>query len=156
MLQRLRAAALVAGLLFGAAHAAEDLGYDPGADPFVQLQTAAAQAKDEGKHVLLIAGGDWCSWCHYLDAFVKRNAEVASALYDTFVVVKVYYGDDNKNASFFAGWPEAAGYPHFWIFSGDGNLLRSQGTLELEDGAKSYDAAAFLAFVERWQVRSAQ
>jgi hypothetical protein len=153
MSQRIYAAAALAGLLLGSAHAAEDLGYDPQADPFAQLQAAAVEAKAQDKLVLVVAGGDWCTWCHYLDAFVKRNDEIGRALYDTFVVVKVYYGDDNKNERFFGSWPQAPGYPHFWIFSDDGNLLRSQGTLELEDGAKSYDQDAFLAFIERWRER---
>ena len=155
MLQRAHAAALAAVLLLCAsvARGAEDLGYDPRADPFEQLAAGAAQAKAEGKLVLLIAGGDWCIWCHYLDAFVKRNDDVAAALYETFVVVKAYRGDENENERFFAGLPEAAGYPHFWILSGDSHLLRSQGTLELEDGAKSYDETAFLAFVEHWRER---
>jgi len=136
MLRRMFTAAIVGSLLLGVGGAAETLGYDPQADPFEQL-----------------AAGDWCSWCHYLDAFVKRDADVARALYDTFVVVKVYYGDENKNERFFGSWPEAAGYPHFWIFSADGNLLRSQGTLELEDGGKSYDKEAFLAFAAQWSAR---
>mgnify|MGYP003576020302 CR=1 FL=1 len=155
MLQRAHAAALAAVLILcvNAVRAAEDLGYDPQADPFAALNAAAAQAKSQDKLVLLIAGGDWCVWCHYLDAFVKSDADVAAALYDTFVVLKVYRGDENLNERFFSGLPEAAGYPHFWILSGDGHLLRSQGTLELEDGAKSYDKSAFLAFVERWRER---
>jgi thioredoxin-related protein len=157
MLQRAYAATIAAGLLLGciaiAGHAAEDIGYDPQADPFVQLEHGAALAKAQDKLVLLIAGGDWCIWCHYLNAFVKNDAEVALALDDAFVVVKVYFGDDNRNERFFASWPAADGYPHFWVFSGDGNLLGSQPTVVLEDGAKGYDKDEFLAFVERWTDR---
>jgi thioredoxin-related protein len=145
--------AAAAALAFGAAQAAEDIGYHPHADPAAALAAAVAQAETEGKLVLLIAGGDWCSWCHYLNAFIKANADVERAFYETFVVVKVYYGDDNKNEAFFSQWPKADGYPHFWVFSADGYLLRSQGTLPLEDGAKSYDKGAFLAFIDDWQRR---
>ncbi|HLF12331.1 MAG TPA: thioredoxin family protein, partial [Gammaproteobacteria bacterium] len=95
--------------------AADDIGYDPKADPFEQLAQGVARAKTEDKLVLLISGGDWCIWCHYLNAFVKNNADVEQPLYDTFVVVKVYVGDENKNDEFFSSWPEAAGAPHFWV-----------------------------------------
>ena len=147
------AAALVA-LLSVAVGAAEDLGYDSKADPFVQLDQGVAQAKAEDKLVLLISGGDWCIWCHYLNAFVKNDAEIERDLYDTFVVVKVYVGDENKNDAFFSNWPEAGGAPHFWVFSTDGNLLSSQPTLVLEDGDKSYDKQKFLAFIARWMNRA--
>ena len=148
------ASALSVLLAGTAAQAAEDIGYDPRADAAALLAEGVARAKAEGKLVLAIAGGDWCIWCHYLNAFVKNNADVEKALYDTFVIVKVYYGDENKNAKFFSSWPKADGYPHFWVFSGDGNLLSSQPTLPLEDGDKSYDKAEFLAFVARWKNRA--
>ena len=145
------ASALSVLLLCTAARAAEGIGYDPRADAAALLAEGVARAKAEGKLVLAIAGGDWCIWCHYLNAFVKSNADVETALNDSFVIVKVYYGDDNKNTEFFSSWPKADGYPHFWVFSADGNLLSSQPTLPLEDGAKSYDKDAFLAFVARWK-----
>ena len=153
MLRRSVVRAVTLGILLGCAapQAAEDIGYDPRADAAAQLAEGVAQAKSEGKLVLAIAGGDWCIWCHYLNAFVKNNADVDNALHDTFVIVKVYYGDDNKNEAFFSSWPKADGYPHFWVFSGDGNLLSSQPTLPLEDGGKSYDKEEFLAFIARWQ-----
>jgi thiol:disulfide interchange protein len=149
----LAAAASAALLLASGAGSAQGLGYDPDADPFAELAEGAARAKADDKLVLLIAGGEWCIWCHYLDAFVKDNADVAEALYDTFVVVKVYMGEDNENEEFFAGLPTAAGYPHFWVFTGDSHLLSSEQTVVLEDGAKSYDKDKFLAFVDRWKNR---
>ena len=127
-----------------------DIGYDAAADPFALLQAAEAQAGNEEKFVLVIAGGDWCIWCHYLDAFLHEHAELGAALKDTFVVTKVYIGDEEDNADFFATLPEAAGYPHFWILAADGSLLESQNTLPLEDGDKSYDPASFRAFIDRW------
>ena len=155
MLRRDFASAAAAMLLLfsSSGGAAEDLGYDPKAEPFEQLAQGVARAKADDKLVLLISGGDWCIWCHYLNAFIKSNADVSEQLYDTFVVVKVYVGGDNKNEEFFSSWPEAEGAPHFWVFSADGNLLRSQGTLALEDGGKSYDKEAFLGFIGRWKNR---
>lgn len=145
--------AATAALVLGSTNAAEDIGYDPQADPAAVLAAGVARANAEDKLVVMIAGGDWCIWCHYLNAFIKANTDVERALYDTFVVVKVYYGDDDQNEEFFAQWPKADGYPHFWVFSAEGYLLRSQGTLELEDGGKSYDKQAFLAFIDGWKSR---
>jgi len=130
---------------------AADIGYDPQANAFEQLEAAVAEAAAEDRLVLLISGGDWCIWCHYLAEFLQRETELDTVLHDVFVVAKVYVGADNRNAEFFARLPEAAGAPHFWILSSAGKLLESQQTVVLEDGKKSYDRAAFAAFVERWR-----
>jgi thioredoxin-related protein len=155
--------ALVLAVIFVALGAAQvmaqskkDIGYDARANAFDQLAGAEAAAKKEGKLVLLISGGDWCIWCHYLAQFLERETALDAALHDVFVVQKIYVGSDNKNAEFFARLPEAAGAPHFWILSANGELLESQNTLPLEDGAKSYDRAKFGAFVEQWRERAAR
>ena len=151
--------AALAVLAFGtAAVAAEraDIGYDPRANPFAVLDAAVAQAAAERKLVLLVSGGDWCVWCHYLAAFLERETVLDAALHEVFVVAKVYVGDENKNTEFFARLPTAAGAPHFWVLSATGEILASQDTLPLEDGAKSYDRAKFAAFIERWRGRAGQ
>jgi thiol:disulfide interchange protein len=131
----------------------EQLGYDPAADPFTQLAHAKAQAAADHKLILLVAGGDWCSWCHYLDAFIRRNPDVEQALESTFVVVHVNYSEENKNEPFFATLPTAAGYPHFWVLSGSGELLKSQNTSPLENGNKGYEKARFVAFIDEWKAK---
>lgn len=133
------------------ARAQHDLGYDPAADPFALLETARARAAESDRLVLIIAGGEWCIWCHYLDAFLSEHPDIDKALENTFVVVKAYLGDENYNEAFFATLPEAAGYPHFWIVDPEGDVLDSQNTLPLEDGDKSYDEREFMAFVDRWR-----
>ncbi|HEX9877205.1 MAG TPA: thioredoxin family protein [Gammaproteobacteria bacterium] len=138
-------------LLSAAAHAQDRLGYDSAADPFEQLEAAQATAEREAKRVLVIAGGEWCIWCHYLDAFLSRNADVGGPFKETFVVVKAYFAREGDNEAFFASLPRAAGYPHFWVLAADGSLLASQNTLPLEDGGKSYDKARFLAFIDEWK-----
>jgi hypothetical protein len=146
----------VAGCALGATLAAaqpkkEELGYDPRADAFRQLDSAVMEAALEHKLVLLISGGDWCVWCHYLAAFLDREPVIDEALHDVFVVQKIYVGDENMNQEFFGRLPAAAGAPHFWVLSPSGEVLASQNTLPLEDGAKSYDRAKFSAFIERWR-----
>jgi len=131
--------------------AAGELGYDASADPFVQVSEARAEAAATDKLILVVAGGDWCIWCHYLADFLHGHAAIDEALESTFVVVKAYIGDENDNAAFFATLPEAAGYPHFWVLDEDGSVLVSQNTLPLEDGEKSYDEGRFMAFIDRWR-----
>lgn len=142
------------GLLAAGLCRAADIGYDPKADPFEVLGAAVEQAAREHKLVLLISGGDWCIWCHYLYEFLEANRDIDAALHEVFVVAKVYVGEDNYNKEFFAKLPEAAGAPHFWVLSSRGALLESQPTVVLEDGAKSYDRAAVLAFINRFKART--
>ncbi len=146
-------------LCLGAAVAAsqpnKDIGYDPRANASEQLNSAVSAAAAEGKLVLLISGGDWCVWCHYLAAFLEREPALDAALHDVFVMQKVYVGSENMNKEFFAELPKAAGAPHFWIVSASGEVLASQDTLPLEDGAKSYDRSKFAAFIERWRGHAA-
>ena len=89
-----------------AAHAAaqpkKDIGYDPRANAFEQRDAAVAEAAAADKLVLLISGGDWCSWCHYLAAFLEHEEAIDAALHDVFVVQKVYVGEENMNKEFFA------------------------------------------------------
>ena len=144
-------AALALGAAIAAAEPKNDIGYDPHANAFAQLDTAVAKAAAEDKLLLVIAGGDWCIWCHYLAAFLDRETALDADLHDVFVVQKVYVGGENMNTEFFAKLPKAAGAPHFWVLSQKGELLLSQDTLPLEDGDKSYDRAKFAAFIERWR-----
>jgi hypothetical protein len=144
------------GAALATAQANKDIGYDPRADAFAELDSAVAAAKAEDKLVLLISGGDWCIWCHYLAEFLERQTALDEALHAVFVVQKVYVGEDNMNKEFFARLPKAAGAPHFWVLSSSGELLASQDTLPFEDGNKSYDAGKLMGFVEQWRERSSR
>jgi Protein of unknown function, DUF255 len=148
-------AACMLALSAGAATLAATLGYDPQADPFEQYHDAIARARSDNKLVLVIAGGDWCRWCHVLNSFVKRNADVERGLEETFVVIKVYVGDENYNEDFFSQLPQARGAPHFWIISPDRDVLSSQSTGAFEHGRNGYDKGEFLAFIDHWKKQAA-
>jgi thioredoxin-related protein len=154
MLRNVSVIAMVLMLSLSAATAtAADIGYDPKANPFDALASAESRAQAEDKLVLLVSGGDWCIWCHYLYAFLESHDDVDAALHDVFVVAKVYVGDENGNEEFFAKLPKADGAPHFWVLSGTGEVLKSQPTVLLEDGEKSYNKDAFMKFVDEWRQR---
>lgn len=153
----IRAAALAAFAL-GLAQSAQGagLGYDPEADPFEQYHEAMAQAQREQKLVLIVAGGDWCRWCHVLERFIADDPEIAARLHETFVVMKVYVGFDNYNDLFFSQLPRAVGAPHFWVISPEKEVLASQATAGFESGKKGYDKAAFLDFIAHWQAEASE
>jgi hypothetical protein len=146
---------VLALLLLASVSAAADLGYDPQADPFDQYQQAVTRAAATNKLVLIVAGGDWCRWCHVLNRFVSNNEDVEARLKDTFVVMKVYVGPENFNELFFSQLPQAYGAPHFWIVSPEREVLASQSTAKLERGKSTYDKASFLAFIDQWRKVSA-
>jgi hypothetical protein len=141
---------LLSTLIWASAEAAR-LGYDPKVDPFEQYHAAVERAAQEGKLVLVIAGGDWCSWCHVLNRFLEHNETVRRELEDTFVVMKVYVGEENYNKDFFDQLPAARGAPHFWIISPDKHVLASQPTGAFESGRRGYDEQEFLEFIARWK-----
>ena len=144
-------AAAALGATVAVAEPKSDIGYDPAANAFEQRKSALSAAAAQDKLVLLISGGDWCSWCHYLAAFLDSDEALDAMLHEVFVVQKIYVGDRNMNKEFFAELPKAAGAPHFWVLSAAGDVLASQDTLPLEDGAKSYDREKFAAFIDRWR-----
>ena len=87
--------------------------YDFNRDAVMDLNHAAKIA--DGKKILVIAGGEWCSWCHILNKFIHSNTEVSKLLYETFVVLKVNYSEENMNQEFFEKYPKIKGYPAFII-----------------------------------------
>ena len=123
-----------------------NLGYDPAKDPVVELEQAKRDAARSGKRVMIIAGGEWCRWCHVLDAFLSDNEDVKSELDRGFVTLKVYVGEENENAAFFEAMPPAPGYPHFWVV-GESGIAHSINTGPLESGDNDYDKAKFLAML---------
>jgi thiol:disulfide interchange protein len=144
---------VVAGamLAFTVAGAAQSLPaqFDPARDAAADVATAAAQAKAQGKRVLVDVGGEWCPWCHILDRFVEANADVRALRDAGYVWVKVNWSKENKNEALLSRWPKVQGYPHLFVLDGDGRLLHSQQTDSLEKG-KDYDHAKFVAFLKAW------
>lgn len=138
-------------LAFAATGAAQTLPsrFDPARDAAADVATAAAQAKAQGKRVLVDVGGEWCAWCHILDRFVEANADVRALRDANYVWVKVNWSKDNKNEALLSRWPKIGGYPHFFVLDGNGSLLHSQDTSLLESG-KEYDRAKLIAFLKAW------
>ncbi len=136
-----------------AAIAALNAQFDPGRDAVVDLATAKVEAKRGGKRIVLDVGGEWCSWCHLMDAFIEGDAEIRSFRDANFVWMKVNYSEDNENAAFLSQFPAIKGYPHLFVLDADGTLLHSQftGELEADKGQpKGYNRTRFFAFMKDW------
>jgi thiol:disulfide interchange protein len=126
-------------------------GYHRDADPVADLALAKSRALAEHKRILVEVGGDWCVWCHILDGYLETNPDVKKAYAGAFVVMKVNWGaDDRRNEAFLARYPRPAGYPHFYVLDAEATFLHSQNTSALEDGGRSYNKAAMLAFARQW------
>lgn len=132
-----------------AAVAALNAQFDPARDPVADLETAKVEAQRGGKRIMLDVGGEWCSWCHLLDAFMEGDSEMRRFRDAHYVWMKVNYSEDNENAAFLSRFPAITGYPHLFVLDADGELLHSQFTGELEKG-KGYDRAKFFAFLKEW------
>ena len=122
--------------------------YNETADPAADVQRAIEEA--DGRHILLEVGGDWCVWCKILDKYLEDNTDVREAFGESFMIVKINFSREHPNTEFLGGFPEAEGYPHFYVLDSDGGLLASQGTAELEEG-KGYNRTRMLEFAERWR-----
>jgi thioredoxin-related protein len=123
--------------------------YDPARDAARDIEEAVAEATRTGRRVLVEVGGEWCIWCHIMDDFFEKNRALLDLREKHFVMVKVNFSDENKNEPVLSRYPEIPGYPHIFVLDGDGKLLHSQNTAELEEG-KSYNLARFTAFLEKW------
>jgi thiol:disulfide interchange protein len=126
------------------------LKFDPSRDPARDLDRAAGDATRAGKRIILDVGGEWCSWCHILDAFIAEHAELKAAIARDYVWLKINMSPENENKVFLSEYPKIPGYPHLFVLEQDGTLLHSQGTAELEEG-KSYHLGRVRDFLERWR-----
>ena len=127
--------------------------FDPARDPVADLATAKVEAQRGGKRIVLDVGGEWCSWCHLLDAFIEGDAEIRSFRDANYVWMKVNYSEDNENAAFLSQFPQIKGYPHLFVLDAQGTLLHSQftGELEADKGQpKGYNRERFVAFMKGW------
>jgi thiol-disulfide isomerase/thioredoxin len=125
--------------------------YDPHADGAKLIADAAARAKSEKKHVLVVFGGNWCKWCKALDGLFETDAKISSELARHWVVVHV---DSDSNVALNEKYqnPFANGFPVMLVLDGDGNLLHTQesGAFEKEDKSVGHDPDRVLEFLKSY------
>jgi thiol:disulfide interchange protein len=121
--------------------------YDPRRDPEKDLAAAEAEAKTSNRNIIVIVGGDWCSWCHIMDDFFHEHRDVTALREKNYVLMKLNMSQENPNRDFLSRFPRIHGYPHIFILDADGKLVQSQPTNVLEDG-HSYNVKRFKKFLE--------
>lgn len=154
-----RALCLLALLTTGACWAGDDrasasLGYLAPDAASQRMEQARTEAQASGRRILIIAGGDWCRWCHVLDRFLDREPALQSRLDAAFVVVKVEVDGSEAAHPVLDPLPPALGYPHFWVLEANGEVVESIETGGLESGRNSYSRKAFGRFLDRFAPHS--
>jgi len=129
--------------------------YDPSDDAKVEIANTIKKAANEGKHVLLQIGGNWCGWCLSFDRKVKSNDTLRIAMEKNFVVYHVNYSKENKNEDVLSslGYPQRFGFPVFVVLDSEGNRLHTQNSAYLEEG-KGHSTRKVLAFLNHWSPAS--
>lgn len=126
--------------------------YHPLANAAKEIAAAIKQAKQEKKHVLIQAGGNWCSWCIEFNRFTTTDKQMDSAIHADYVVYHLNYSAQNMNYPVFKkyGFAIRFGFPVFLILDGNGHLIHTQNTSYLEEG-KSYNKQKILEFLRDWR-----
>ncbi len=130
--------------------------YNVDVDGLQQFKDAQEQAKNEGKHLMIQIGGNWCSWCYKFHDFYTKDTQLDSMIKADYVVIRVNYDKSMNNEQLFAqlNYPQRFGFPVIVICDAEGNRLHTQNSWYLEDGKGSYDKKKFLAFLKNWTVKA--
>ena len=125
--------------------------YNITADAESEIKNAVLRAEKEGKHVLLMLGGNWCRWCRMYDKFRLENAKIDSASQTNFIFLHVNYSKENKNPAVMEmlDFPQRFGFPVFVVLDGKGNRLHTQNSAYLEAG-EGYSEEKVLEFYSQW------
>lgn len=125
--------------------------YNPAADAKKEVAAAVMKASDEGKHVFLQVGGNWCPWCVRFHKMVTEDMKLDSLMHANYEVVLVNYSKENNNHEFLAtlGYPQRFGFPVFVILDGKGKVLHIQDSGYLEQD-KGYSQEKVERFLLNW------
>jgi thiol:disulfide interchange protein len=126
--------------------------YDDQRDPFKDANAALLLAKNTNRNVLIEIGGNWCTWCHKMDAFLLKNPQVYQELHSKYVLLKISVSDSNENDDFMDALPPVLGYPHMYVSTASGKMLLSKDTAELQDN-NGYSTEYWLNFLQQWQLK---
>jgi thiol:disulfide interchange protein len=130
--------------------------YDPKVDAQADINKLVAQAKKEGKNIMIQAGGNWCIWCLRFNQYVQTTPELKKMVDKNYLYYHLNYSPDNKNEKVFSqyGNPgEKFGYPVFIVLDKNGKMIHIQQSDVLEDG-KGYSLEKTKGFFNQWAPKS--
>jgi thiol:disulfide interchange protein len=131
--------------------------YDPKASPEKDLAKISEKAKKENKHILILAGGNWCARCLTFDEFCLSNKEIDSIMKSDFLLYHLNYSEENENKLIFTkfGYPQRFGFPVLLILNEKGERIHIQESEYLEQGM-SYSKRRVYEFLLAWNRKSIQ
>lgn len=129
--------------------------YKPGENAEIGIKEAVKEAKENGKHVFIQIGGNWCIWCARFNDFTATDKSIDSLVNINYVVYHLNYSKENKNEALLAkyGFPQRFGFPVFLILDGKGNLLHTQNSSYLEKD-KEYSRENVIGFFTDWSPKA--
>jgi hypothetical protein len=123
--------------------------YDPKVDAQLDIERAKLEAERTNRKVLLIAGGDWCGWCHMLEQTFQLSVPVRELRDRNFVVVHVNISEENDNTCALRAYPKATGYPFVYVINPSGKLLATSDSREWES-PYGYDPVKIEESLKKW------
>lgn len=129
--------------------------YNPEDNAQESINKLVTKAKKEKKHVILQAGGNWCSWCLLFNDFTKTNKKVSSYLKNNYLYYHLNTSKENKNEEVFKKYApngDQLGYPFFIVLDGNGKVVTIQESGSLEQG-KGYNESKVLDFLQKNRAR---
>jgi thiol:disulfide interchange protein len=123
--------------------------FNPKADAAAGIAAAVKKSRFEHTRVLVMYGGNWCSWCYMLHDLFKDNKEIAAILRNEYELVMVDVDTQHKVMDQYVKKSEQHGVPFLTVLDGDGKVLVNQETGALEEGPK-HDPKKVKAFLTKW------
>ena|ERR1041384_1424190 len=124
-------------------------GFDPARDAVADIQRAVTEARKAGKRILIDVGGAWCLYCQSLDQMFQQHPDLLRLRNENFIMVPVYYGDNEKNEQALSHYSKLLGIPHFFVLDQDGVLLHSQHVAEFQVNG-NYSPDKIKEFLKAW------
>jgi thioredoxin-related protein len=136
---------------FFKASANDSLIYHPGANAVTDIAEAVVKAKAEKKHILIMAGGNWCTWCYRFNRIATADRQIDSLIQANYIVYHLNYSKENKNDAVFGqyGYPQRFGFPVFIILDADGKRIHTQNSSYLEQN-NYYSKEKVMDFLKDW------
>jgi thioredoxin-related protein len=149
------AAILFSGLIASSQDMTKFKLYNSNANAEKEIKETVEKAKENGKHVLIQIGGNWCIWCARFNDFTTTDKSIDSLVKDNYIVYHLNYSKENKNEALLAkyGYPQRFGFPVFLILDGKGNLLHTQNSSYLEKD-KGYSKENVMGFFYDWSPKA--
>lgn len=124
--------------------------FDPTRNAAADLKAAEAQARAQGKPILMDVGGNWCPWCLLLDYTLQHDAALRSLQAENFVVLHVNWSSGNRNEAVLSQFPQPTGFPQWYLLTADGHLLEQKSPTDFqnpEDASGAYNRTALADYL---------